>query len=989
MTDFTGGGGNDTFVGSESADTATGGGGSDTLIGNGGNDILAGDEGSDYLEGGEGDDILFSRTRDPNAFTFISYRAVSNDFGTEVDTLIGGNGDDYIVAGYGDNVNGGAAGSYGNRLYISFQGATSGVTADFRLLQTQGSVTIGGGVITNIQTIGYLEGSEFDDFLVPIDTYYPTGANVYGRGGNDHIIADYYSGWGGSGLYGGEGNDILDGRTSQYGPALFGDAGDDTLYTNSNGFGTANGGDGNDTIYAHGTINGDAGNDTIYMQQTYYSGQVHGGTGDDIIYAPTNQAVSSVFGDAGADSLYGGNGADMLEGGAGNDTINGGAQTLGGQYSSDVSVYSGNIADYSVTLNSGTGVVTVTDLRAGSPDGTDQLSDVEILKFANGTYTVAAVLSGQASGIQNFVGTAAADSYQGSEDNNTAIGNGGIDTLYGNGGNDILQGNAGADYLDGGAGSDTLYSGTLSPAFSAPYAGNGWTAPLLDTGTEVDTLNGGDGSDIIFAGYGDNVDGGADADTLYISFLGALSGVTVDFGLSSNIIGGGTITGIEGIGWVQGSNFDDDITMTSSGYSDAPMFGMDGNDRLIAAYYTRYLDGGNGNDIVDGRNSQYLQSVLGGAGDDTLYTSSNGFGAASGGDGNDTIYAHGTINGDAGNDTIYIQQSYYAGQVRGGAGDDIIYAPANQAVTAVFGDDGNDQLYGGNLADTLDGGAGDDRLDGGAGINALLGGAGNDRLIVMAGADGTVVNGGADFDTLEVTGAVTIGGALISIEAIQLNAATLTLSGSQFNTGLAANVQIGGSGSITVNMQPNFLYSAGQLQLLAGSNVSFTINGSASNDSIKAHLNASHTINGGDGVDQIRGGQLIDTINGDGGNDKITGLGGADVLTGGAGSDQFRYFGQSDSGLGAAADRITDYAIGSDRLNFLLLDADAATAGDQAFSFIGTAAFAATGIGQIRYTNSGTDLLVQADVNGDGIADMEIILQGLNGGTLTAGDFIL
>jgi hypothetical protein len=33
--------------------------------------------------------------------------------------------------------------------------------------------------------------------------------------------------------------------------------------------------------------------------------------------------------------------------------------------------------------------------------------------------------------------------------------------------------------------------------------------------------------------------------------------------------------------------------------------------------------------------------------------------------------------------------------------------------------------------------------------------------------------------------------------------------------------------------------------------------------------------------------------------------------------------------------------------------------------------------------------LVQADVNGDGVADMEIILQGLAGGTLTAGDFIL
>ena len=57
-------------------------------------------------------------------------------------------------------------------------------------------------------------------------------------------------------------------------------------------------------------------------------------------------------------------------------------------------------------------------------------------------------------------------------------------------------------------------------------------------------------------------------------------------------------------------------------------------------------------------------------------------------------------------------------------------------------------------------------------------------------------------------------------------------------------------------------------------------------------------------------------------------------------------------------------------------------------SLRGNAAFSG-GAAQLRYTNSGADLLVQADIDGDGIADMEIILQGLNGGTLTAGDFIL
>jgi hypothetical protein len=32
---------------------------------------------------------------------------------------------------------------------------------------------------------------------------------------------------------------------------------------------------------------------------------------------------------------------------------------------------------------------------------------------------------------------------------------------------------------------------------------------------------------------------------------------------------------------------------------------------------------------------------------------------------------------------------------------------------------------------------------------------------------------------------------------------------------------------------------------------------------------------------------------------------------------------------------------------------------------------------------------VQADINGDGVADMEVILQGLAGQTLTTADFVL
>jgi Ca2+-binding RTX toxin-like protein len=173
-----------------------------------------------------------------------------------------------------------------------------------------------------------------------------------------------------------------------------------------------------------------------------------------------------------------------------------------------------------------------------------------------------------------------------------------------------------------------------------------------------------------------------------------------------------------------------------------------------------------------------------------------------------------------------------------------------------------------------------------------------------------------------------------------------------------------------------------------GSAVTVTVNGTSGIDIIKSGT-AVHTINAGGGNDQIRGGTAADIVNGGADNDKIIGFTGADIITGGTGNDQFRYLFDTDSGLGANADRITDFTIGGDRLNFALLDTNLGVAGIQGFAFVGNGAFSGGGAASIRYTNSGADLLVQADVNGDGIADMEIILQGLTGSTPTAADFIL
>jgi hypothetical protein len=86
-------------------------------------------------------------------------------------------------------------------------------------------------------------------------------------------------------------------------------------------------------------------------------------------------ALQFVTGTSGVDALSGIAGSvSKVTGGGGNDTITGGSRA-------DVAVYSGNRSDYTITTVAG--VTTVRDNRAGSPDGTDTLRGLNILRFAD------------------------------------------------------------------------------------------------------------------------------------------------------------------------------------------------------------------------------------------------------------------------------------------------------------------------------------------------------------------------------------------------------------------------------------------------------------------------------------------------------------------------------------------------------------------------------------------------------------------------------
>jgi Ca2+-binding RTX toxin-like protein len=110
---------------------------------------------------------------------------------------------------------------------------------------------------------------------------------------------------------------------------------------------------------------------------------------------------------------------------------------------------------------------------------------------------------------------------------------------------------------------------------------------------------------------------------------------------------------------------------------------------------------------------------------------------------------------------------------------------------------------------------------------------------------------------------------------------------------------------------------------------------------------------------------------------------GSDTMTGGADADRFVHT-TDDLHFG---DVITDFnRVAGDRIDLSAMDADTVEAGDQAFVFIGTAAFSHRA-GELRYLVTGPDAVASGDVDGDGVADFRITLLGVP--DIVAGDFAL
>lgn len=522
--------------GFEGADTLLGAAGDDQLNGGDGADFLHGDAGNDRLDGGAGIDVVVYRVPfDPfrnsgvrfdlaGLGTGVVVTAADNRGGVDTlvdvegadivgtqlaDTLIGGAGADVLVGEDGaDSLSGGAgddmlSGGSGDDLLIA------GAGTDF-LSGGLGINRLVGGVGVDRAEIDY--ASSIDPLIIDLTTYSANGETI--------LISDFFR----TTLVEVElltiiGTDRGDRITgSVLGDALFGAAGADTITGGSGddfldgGFGDdlLNGGDGVDVAVVRltplntgVTFDGSAvGTALPVMVRSEFSGfdtlvniealQIFGGGGSDRITATGGS--DTIEGGGGDDTLSAGAGDDMIVGGSGRDFINGGEGR-------DVAVFSGVLTDYRLSIDA-QGVVFVS-----GPDGVDQLTGVELLRFAD--QIVAAperpVIRDGTLGDDLLAGGNGDDIIRGLDDNDIIFGLGGADLLDGGSGADILNGEAGNDTLSGGS-QDDLLSGETGDDVLFGNEGS----DVLIGGAGADRLNGEQGDDALFGGTGADLLAGED-----------------------------------------------------------------------------------------------------------------------------------------------------------------------------------------------------------------------------------------------------------------------------------------------------------------------------------------------------------------------------------------------------------------------------------------------------------------------------------------------
>lgn len=590
-----------------------------------------------------------------------------------------------------------------------------------------------------------------------------SGDTGLGLAGNDQITAASGSselnggsgsdllngGAGGDVLIGGDGADtvVYDASTSGVtidllsGTASGGDATGDTLTSIENVVGspqsdTVSGsaidnvistGDGNDTVAAgsgNDTVSTGAGSDIIVGGNGAGIDQYDGGLGIDTIRYSSAQADITVNLSAGSAYATSGNdaaniGTDTITGienvvaGPFNDTMVGTSSNnaFDGGSGTDIVVFAGNFADYTVSYNSSTTAFTIAD-GVANRDGTDTGQGVENFQFADGTRSASSLSQNK------ITGTNTANRLVALLGGYELYGLGGNDTLIGNTGGDTLDGGTGADAMSGGDGDDVYIVDNASDRVTESNTGNSGTDTVWTTLTSytlpanvenliyigtgnfsgngnalVNNITGGPGRDALNGGTGvDTLNGLAGDDSYVID--------TTDLVIEAVNSGNDTVTS--------------SVTVTTL-YDNVENLTLTGTAALNGT-------GNRFNNIIQGTSGANV--LTGGIGEDTFI----------GGAGNDTFY--GETSSQAGNDTDTVSFATSTAA--------ITFNLSNTAAAQATGGAGSDRLFPLSSIENLIGGSAADNLTGTDGVNRISGGAGNDNISALIGADTVYGNAGRD-----------------------------------------------------------------------------------------------------------------------------------------------------------------------------------------------------------------------------------------------------
>lgn len=297
----------------------------------------------------------------------------------------------------------------------------------------------------------------------------------------------------------------------------------------------------------------------------------------------------------------------------------------------------------------------------------------------------------------------------------------------------------------------------------------------------------------------------------------------------------------------------------------------------------------------------------------------------------------------------------------------------------------------GHIGGDLALGRGDDTYDGRGGTvsGSVIGGRGDDTYILddatLSIVEGAAANGGSD----TIFSSVDYG---LNIAA---NVETLVLTGGASLRGIGAD----GDDSIVGNSGGNRISGLDGKDTLIGGSGGDSLRGGRGGDRLEGGSEEDllvgaagrDTLFGGTGDDTLLGGGLHDVISGGDGNDAINGGFGNDTIiagrglddmTGSFGNDTFRFeditiWEATEEDDDVARPIVSDFRQGADAIDLTAINANG-RGSNTAFTFLGTNEEFTGKRGELRADTTITAgrTVLQGDVDGDGVADLDIDLLG-------------